>query len=343
MRDPKISSTIADKVQQLVEINQKLTALQWIAAQIATEQDLNTLYNLINNGFKEITGVAKCGFYLIDEAYTFKELATSMMGNNDPYWHCKGTIEAVREALQNKRNVIPVQDKHCVFCKERQNCPSITLLLYALYDRNGRAKAVLIAYDTDNTVIKDEYLKILELFTLQVSLALENAELAEQLRNLAITDGLTGLFNHRYFMECLIKKINYCRKNNSFFSLLMIDVDEFKSYNDKFGHVAGDSVLRKLGMILSHKVENIGQAFRYGGEEFTVILPGYPYAEAYKVAEDIRRSIALTYFGYRKITVSIGLAQYPIHALDYEELIEFADKGLYLAKSSGKNQVCFFD
>lgn len=342
MTEKEINSTTENQVQQLVKINEKLTDLHWIAAQIATEQDLNTLYNLINNGFQEITGITKCGFYLVDQQYNFTELTTSMKACDDPYWQCTGTTAAIQEALQNKQEVIPVQAIHCGHCKQKPVCPQVTLLVYALYDRSGKAKEVLVAYDLNNPILKYDYLKILELYILQASLALENAKLTVKLRKLAVTDGLTGLYNQRHFMEYLTKQIVRCKQQDDFFSLLMMDVDNFKSYNDNFGHLAGDYVLQKLGRIITETIAKQGKVFRYGGEEFAIILPGYSFIEGFKIAEQIRQSVATTYFNNRKITISIGLAQFPLHAANASELIEYADKGLYNAKTGGKNKVCLF-
>ena len=122
----------------------------------------------------------------------------------------------------------------------------------------------------------------------------------------------------------------------------MMDVDNFKSYNDNFGHLAGDYVLQKVGAIITQTIANYGKVFRYGGEEFVVILPGQSFVEGFKIAEELRQNIATTHFNNRGITVSIGLAQFPIHALGASELIEYADKCLYNAKASGKNTVCLF-
>lgn len=326
--------TTEDKVRQLVKINEKLTALHWIAAQIASEQDINTLYNLITNGFSEITGVAKCGFYLVNEKYDFTEVISRMKEVGDSFWLCQGTKAALRQALKERAEVISIDKHHCQSC--HRLCPPITLHICVLYDRSSVSKGLLVAYDLYNQASKHEYLKIMELYTLQVSLALENAILTAKLKKLAITDGLTRLYNRRPFMERLESQV----KHNTSFVLLMLDVDDFKSYNDSFGHLSGDYVLQKIAFILASTVSDAGMVFRYGGEEFAVILPGYSLARGIDMAEKIRINIANAVFEYRKVTVSIGLAQFPKHASNAVELLQHADKALYLAKAKGKNIVC---
>lgn len=335
MKDKDFDLATAERVQQLLKFNEQLTALHWIAAQIATEQDLNTLYNLINNGFEEIIGIANCGFYAVDQKYNLTELAS-----NAQHLHCVGATVAIRDALKNRQQTILLHRDYCGYCEDESFCSQVTLLINALHDRSGKVKGVLVAYAPTDTVVKHDYFKILELYTLHVSLALENASLTEQLKTLANTDGLTNLYNNRYFATCLAKQIEDCEKNDDFFSLLLMDVDSFKLYNDRFGHLAGDYVLQKVGETIKALVGNQGMVFRYGGEEFTTILPGYNFADAFNMAEKIRQAIAAIKFNNSSITVSIGLAQFPTHAQSGDELFEHADQGLYNAKAAGKNKVC---
>ncbi|MBM7856007.1 diguanylate cyclase (GGDEF)-like protein [Desulfohalotomaculum tongense] len=333
------SQKIMDKVQQLLEINNKLTALHWISAQIAAEQDINTMYNLIINGFSEITGVPKCGFYLVDENLQFKELNTREKGSSEPFWLCSGVMSVFRRVLRERVAVITLDQRYCGTCKEK--CGSMRLQICALYSRDGTPKGLLVAYDFSNDQFNDEWIKILELYTLQVSLALENAILNSQLRDLAIKDGLTGLYNHRCLMYDLERVILRSEKKKSSCCLMLLDIDDFKKYNDSFGHPAGDYVLKTLAVIMKNSVNKQGIVYRYGGEEFAVLLPDNTLKHGCKIAEKIRQNIAGYDFKYRQITVSIGVAEFPRHAQQLNRLVECADRALYLAKNSGKNVVCF--
>lgn len=166
-----------------------------------------------------------------------------------------------------------------------------------------------------------------------------------ELKHRVNIDGLTGLYNHRYFYDVLNQKINAADQNKNELSLLFLDIDYFKHYNDLNGHQKGDMVLRKLGEILKQEVGEMGIAARYGGEEFAVLLPNIDKNEGIKIAERIRKAVQDTYFEGQEnqpngnITISVGLATYPENAKDDMELIKTADDALYRAKFFSKNRV----
>jgi diguanylate cyclase (GGDEF)-like protein len=201
-------------------------------------------------------------------------------------------------------------------------------------------------------------------------LAIENARLSHRLEEQATTDGLTGLFNHRYFYERLNAEIARARRYELQLSLLMLDLDDFKHFNDLFGHQAGDRVLAEVGRIMRAQLRNgIDVPCRYGGEEFAVILPHTPAPGAAAVGrrlseqvsalvdasaavdparlagERLRRTIADAPFPGRRpdetahVTVSVGIADYPGQAAEADGLVGCADKALYVAKRRGKNRV----
>lgn len=147
-------------------------------------------------------------------------------------------------------------------------------------------------------------------------------------------DGKTGLLNFRRFQEIFAKET----ENDSTISLLLIDIDHFKLYNDSFGHQAGDEVLRRLAKVFIECTRSGDTVARYGGEEFIILLPGTGQSEAYKVAEKIRATVEATDFFGRKVTVSIGSATYPDSVEDINFLIAEADKALYAAKAAGRNR-----
>lgn len=166
------------------------------------------------------------------------------------------------------------------------------------------------------------------------------------LRNLASQDGLTGLFNHRHFRECLSVELCRSTRHGHQFSLVFLDVDNFKDYNDRNGHLSGDMVLRDIGSILRSRLRASDAAARYGGEEFVVLLPETSKEFGKSVAEQIRKLVESFPFHSRekqpmqKITVSAGVAGFPTDGTDATALLDFADKALYKAKAAGKNQVC---
>jgi len=172
------------------------------------------------------------------------------------------------------------------------------------------------------------------------AMALESARLYARIQTLAVTDGLTGLYNHRHFYEELHREIARARRHNTPLSLLMLDIDHFKVFNDTFGHVRGDQVLRLVTGILQRSIRDTDLAARYGGEEFAVILPDTGPAEACRVAERIRQRMAeATFPGQATITVSIGVASL-VAQETAPALVRRADQALYRAKQAGRNRVC---
>ena len=168
---------------------------------------------------------------------------------------------------------------------------------------------------------------------------IENAQLYAFAMVKANTDDLTGLYNHRHFHERIEEEIARGSRFGSVFSMIMADIDLFKVYNDIYGHLAGDQVLRKVGKYIESSVRATDMAFRYGGEEFAIILPEASVQEAYQVAERIRKTIeSKTSIRAMPITVSLGIASWPGDGVMREEIIRAADAALYHAKNSGRNR-----
>lgn len=170
----------------------------------------------------------------------------------------------------------------------------------------------------------------------------------EELRKISITDSLTGLLNRRYFQERLTEEIERSRRHRIPVSLMIIDIDDFKGFNDTFGHLEGDEILKTLTHAIRQYIRAIDVAARYGGEEFTVILPQTSKQDAAVIAERICRGIERNeafqqrFVENRPLTVSIGLAAFPDDAASIESLVRHADEALYAAKSLGKNRVIFY-
>lgn len=177
----------------------------------------------------------------------------------------------------------------------------------------------------------------------QISLAIANVRLREQLRDQSTRDPLTGLYNRRYFLDYARREIGRCQMSNKPASLISLDVDHFKRFNDTFGHDAGDAVLRTLAEILQTMFREIDVPCRLGGEEFIIMLPGASEVQALDRAEALRAEIENTELRYGgeslKITASLGVAVYPEQGLSLQALMQKADDALYVAKDSGRNCV----
>jgi diguanylate cyclase (GGDEF)-like protein len=161
----------------------------------------------------------------------------------------------------------------------------------------------------------------------------------EELERVSVTDGLTGLYNRRRLMEALSDEARRSQRLKHTFAVLMVDVDHFKKYNDSFGHLAGDGVLTRVAAMLREATREVDFVARYGGEEFLVMLPETGMPEALEIAERIRSRIAEEPFPSRRMTVSIGVAEFPLHGQTPEQVIAAADEALYEAKREGRDKV----
>ncbi|MBI4309747.1 MAG: sensor domain-containing diguanylate cyclase [Candidatus Omnitrophica bacterium] len=175
--------------------------------------------------------------------------------------------------------------------------------------------------------------------------AVENAQLYQKIEDMAIRDDLTGLYLRRYMMDRLNEELKREMRSGQQLCFLMIDLDRFKQYNDTFGHIAGDIVLRTVGGILKEHFARPGDLVcRYGGEEFCVLLPDTPKKNAVSLAEEVRRKIQAKEIVLRRqkthVSASMGLAAFPNDARTREELIMKSDEALYKAKEGGRNKVC---
>lgn len=220
------------------------------------------------------------------------------------------------------------------------------LLIVPLILRDELIGEIVLINRTGGEEFTDEDEDLLLTLGFHSSFALEKARMHQEATKLATTDGLTGLNNHRTFQERLEVEIARSKRFNHRLSLLIIDIDYFKKFNDNFGHRVGDEVLRRVACLLAESTRNIDFAARYGGEEFVLILPETAIEGAVLTAERIREVIARRKMNVDgkdlSVTVSIGVASFPEDA-DYREmLIERADNALYSAKKSGRNKVVAF-
>jgi diguanylate cyclase (GGDEF)-like protein len=209
----------------------------------------------------------------------------------------------------------------------------------------GRVLGVLSLYDREDgepfTLGDAEGLTA---FAVQAAVAIENVQLHAEAERLSVTDPLTGAWNYRYFKRRFEQEIERSRRFGRVLALLMLDIDHFKSVNDRFGHQRGDEVLVELARRVTGSVRDIDTFARYGGEEFVLILPETNLEGGLAVAEMLRLATRRTPFGGEDsegvpLTVSIGVACFPEHATSPEELLRAADEALYEAKLQGRDRV----
>jgi diguanylate cyclase (GGDEF)-like protein len=217
---------------------------------------------------------------------------------------------------------------------------------------SGRKIGVLNVADKLGASKFDEVdLSMLEILGPQIAVALESAEWQEramQFQLMSITDPLTGLLNRRYLEERLTDELNRSQRYDYAMSCLMIDIDDFKNYNDRNGHQAGDVALKMTAHALKAALRSADVACRYGGEEFCILLPQTSLSEAGVIAERMRQRVAEKEYAYGKsqplgaVTVSIGISTFAKHIDTGEKIIAAADRALYTAKAQGKNRIEFY-
>jgi diguanylate cyclase (GGDEF)-like protein/PAS domain S-box-containing protein len=204
------------------------------------------------------------------------------------------------------------------------------------------AQLRLAPFWTGEAVADDNVEQMLRAMADHTALALTNLSLREQLREQSLSDPLTGLYNRRYLYQQMERLLSLWERANQPFALILIDVDHFKSFNDRFGHEVGDEVLVCLADILRHQVRRSDVACRMGGEEFVVLMAGAAEKQALARAEAIRQAISAMPIEGAKgsvVTISAGVALYPAHGDDAFTLLRAADRALYVSKSEGRNRI----
>jgi diguanylate cyclase (GGDEF)-like protein len=209
--------------------------------------------------------------------------------------------------------------------------------------------AVILAdnFITKKPIAKED-VRLLTTFANHAGLAIENSRLYEQTLLLSHTDYLTRLWNHGYFQYLISEEVKKAQETKTLLSIIMLDIDNFKNYNDRLGHQAGDLILKEIGRLVKESSRKSDWPCRYGGEEFVIILPQTTRDEAYKLAERLRIKVELYSFPnedvqpYKNITVSLGVAALPDDAANKDALIYKADMALLQAKQRGRNRTCLY-
>ena len=206
---------------------------------------------------------------------------------------------------------------------------------------------LLVLGDKRHGLFEDKHLQTISIIGGQTAVAVANVQLYRKLEQTAITDGLTGLYNYRYFYHRLMEEMDRVTRYGDGLALVMLDIDYFKKINDRYGHMTGDAVLARVAQLIAAEVRGCDLVARYGGEEFAVMMPETGPAEAMHVAERIRLAVreALFEFGGVRfqVRISAGIAAYPVHAGDLKEILSAADAALYRAKEQGRDRSILSD
>jgi len=254
---------------------------------------------------------------------------------------CKSLDEEVIFTIfqDNLRKHIGIRD--CRYVKNNADLIKYKNYLVLPLDSAENQTAGYLAVDGILEADRDKF----GILTQQFLIGLRRVLLYQKVQGLAITDALTQVYCRRYFLERFSEELKRSKKNKLHLCFLMIDLDNFKQFNDHYGHLVGDAILRQVSKTICGMVRQIDFIGRYGGEEIAIVLAETDKEQASFAAERIRQAIAASvikaYDEELKVTVSIGVATFPDDSEHMRDLIEIADQALYLAKETGKNKVCF--
>lgn len=362
--DSKIMNALCDFVQLNLENNslrmsagenkkemERLSSFSDFSQAIAPVLDTNELFTVLLDKSLKLLNAEQGSLMLLDNETS--ELVVEATKSADEVVQEKMKIksgEGIAGKVVEHGESILVTDIETDARIRQQNRPRFKTksFISALIKVNGRITGVLNAADKlEGGVFSEDDLKLIHVFLGNAAIAIERGLLFQQtetLRKLSITDPLTGSYNRRYLNHRLEEEITRYNRYKHPFSFLMYDLDGFKQYNDTFGHLAGDNLLRSLAGIINSSLRNIDIAARFGGDEFVSIFPQTPKVDAIQITNRLKEKIdeALSQEEIAMhITISMGLATYPDDASSIMELIEKTDQALYLAKKGGGNRVVY--
>jgi len=329
--------------EQLREQDEEITLVNRLTAIITSSMSIQMIFEAFAQELKKVVDIDWATIALIDGRELHFLALSSTIGSAwqlDERIPLEGT--ATEYACRDRQAVYEADLKrhHRFWTWESHLQQGIRSVVYLPLSVTDRIIGSLILASRKPNAYSGRQIKLLERVALQIAAPIENAQLYARLEQKSRVDEITGLFNRQHFEERLKEEVSRHSRYGDVFSIFMLDLDNFKAYNDAYGHPAGDILLNHVGGIVKNSVRDADQAFRYGGDEVVVILPQTARDDAYVVAERVREQIAGE-MEKKAITVtcSIGLASYPTDGVIAGELVDVADSALYYAKRTGGNRV----
>lgn len=359
----KLEAEIADRTRELDRANRQMLTLQHIWDMMNSSKPLSSVLNAIVNSLQGELGYL-CSFIVKQKADNEGEylqiVASSSEKLNNMFlqrFRCDVSeyrmqfpnINEIKDSIKNNQifqstNIVELtkgfmpelnEDRVRTFLKDAK---MKSYILVPLVSKHTHFGSLIVFSSREN--ISDSELNFLNLFAKQIELAITIADLFQAVKEQAITDGMTGLYNRRYFEEYIKKEAERAERQNQKFTVIGLDLDHLKQINDTYGHNYGDIAIKAIAQVLKNNARSIDIAARMGGEEFNLLLPGVDSAGGCIAAERIRKAIAaveLEKIGH--ITASLGVATYLEHSEDIEDLLELADRAMYESKRNGRNRV----
>ena len=362
-RNARLEAEIASRTHELDRANKQMLTLQHIWDMMNSSKPLSSVLNAIVNSLQGELGYLY-SFIIKRKSEVEKDLLQIVASSREDfgiqfseYLKCDLSeydmffpkITGIQDAVENNKifqstnivefvsGLIPSipENKIKTFLIEAKMRSYILVPLNSKQSHFGS----LVVFSSRET-ISDSELNFLSLFAKQIELAITIADLFQAVKEQAVTDAMTGLYNRRYFDEFIKKESIRSHRQNQKFTVIGIDLDHLKFINDEFGHNYGDLAIKAIAKVIKNNARSIDVAARMGGEEFNLILPGVDLAGGLIAAERIRNAIEnveLEKIGH--ITASLGVASYPEHSEYVDELLDLADQAMYASKRNGRNRV----
>jgi diguanylate cyclase (GGDEF)-like protein len=343
-RDAQLQETLRDRERQIKE----LAAISQFAEDCAQFGDGGELYRRLTSQMAQVVDAEVC--FILHYEKSSNEMIAQVPG----YGIVDESVKAIRyRVTPDMRAAWQFRSQGALLCNDPQSDQRIVrefvrpLGLYNLavvpFYFQGRVTGLIVVANKPKWLTHEDS-RLLSVFANHTSIAVANLRLYQEIQQLAQRDGLTGLFNYRYFRSQLERCVQQARRHDVPISLLLIDIDNFKTYNDSYGHLNGDLILREVATLLTRHTRTADLVARFGGEEFVIVLPEAGREQAHSVAEKVRQVIEEHPFALasgelpRTLTISVGVAT-SLGAWPADGLIQHADEGLYRAKGAGKNRV----
>lgn len=323
-----------------------LAAVTKIHRSVGANLELEKIGRILVEELVQIVGCTGCAILLIEgsKVKILAERGFSTMLGEEEFSSDMPAIKYIADAKQSIHtgDIVNSPAASCI----PAGCSMNSLICTPIVVKD-QVEGIVHLDSPDRNAFDEEDLHFVELLTTEISVAIERSLLYSQVKSLSIRDGLTGCFNRRKFDEDIEVETARAVRYQRTLSLFMIDIDWFKKYNDSHGHSKGDTLLKKIAGIFTNEVRVVDSVYRYGGEEFVVLLPETDTEKALPVARRLREIVEQEQFEgeeqsqpNKKVTISIGVASFRSDADGKDELLKSADSALYRAKESGRNRVC---
>ncbi|ACB50556.1 hypothetical protein cce_1206 [Crocosphaera subtropica ATCC 51142] len=341
----KVNQQLAERVKELEDRTQEMILLgemtDFLQACLSISEAETTLSDLLKPIFPDFSGAVftlKASRDLLELVASWGDsVNTNNIISPDQCWGLRrGTSHLGKTHSPN------------LYCHHIQESESIGNTICVPMIAQGDTLGLLYLHSGSVEVITPSQKRLAEAISKQIAISLANLKLRETLQYQSFRDPLTGLFNRRYLDASIDREFHRVVRENKPLGIIMVDVDHFKQFNDTFGHDAGDIVLKRIGTFLQENVRQSDIACRFGGEEFTIILPHASLENAIERAEQLRLGIKQLHIQYGNqslglITVSLGVSAFPNHGENPRELLQNADLALYQAKEQGRDRVISVD